>query len=100
MGVLLVCSYFVAVIPQPILFGIFLNDLLTTFCPETIGFGTWFGGVILSTAIVAMSAYPGIEMSAKASTAVTILGVLVVAALAVTIVFSTAAEGRNPKRTA
>lgn len=84
-GFLLVCTYFIAVVLQPILFGLFFNDLVAALFPIQPGYGTWMAGVLLSTLLVALLAYPGIELSAKSSMALTVLEVIVVAALAGTI---------------
>ena len=85
MGLLLIATYFIAVLLQPILFGLFFNEVLAIFLPAKIGYGTWLVGVFLSTIIVALLAYPGIEMSTKGSMAVTVLGLAVVLGLAGTV---------------
>lgn len=83
-GLLLVATYFFAVVLQPILFGLFFNDLLALFNLPT-GFGTWMAAVVISTVVVIFLAYPGIEMSSKSSIAVTVFGLVVVSALSCTI---------------
>lgn len=93
MGLLLVATYFIAVILQPILFGLFFNELLALFFPSLVGYGTWMIGVLLSTAVVALLAYPGIEISAKGSMVVTVLGLIVVIGLAGTILASALRSG-------
>ena len=93
MGLLLVATYFIAVILQPILFGLFFNELLALFFPSLVGYGTWMIGVLLSTAVVALLAYPGIEISAKGSMVVTVLGLIVVIGLAGTILASALGSG-------
>lgn len=84
MGLLLVATYFFAVILQPILFGLFFNELLAAFHVPT-GYATWMIGVLVSTAVVALLAYPGIEISAKGSMALTVLELAVVLALGLSI---------------
>ena len=93
MGLLLIATYFIAVILQPILFGVFFNELLAIFFPSAVGYGTWMAGVLLSTAVVALLAYPGIELSAKGSMAVTVLGLAVVLGLTGTILVSAWGSG-------
>jgi amino acid transporter len=83
-GLLLVATYFFAVVLQPILFGLFFNDLLALFNFQT-GFATWMVAVLFSTAIVIFLAYPGIEISSKSSLAVTVFGLVIVSALSFTI---------------
>jgi amino acid transporter len=86
-GFLLVSTYFIAVILQPLLFGLFFNDLLAALFGIQTGYGTWMAGVLLSTLLVALLAYPGIEMSAKSSVALTVVEAVVIFALACTILF-------------
>ena len=93
MGLVLAATYFIAVILQPILFGVFFNELVSLVAPAYAGYGTWLIGVLLSTAIVALLAYPGIELSANGSLAVTILGTLVIVALACTVLIAKLQEG-------
>lgn len=93
MGLLVIATYFIAVILQPILFGLFFNELLALFYPSLVGYGSWMIGVLLSTAIVASLAYPGIDISAKGSTAITILGLIVIIGLASTILVSSLGSG-------
>jgi len=84
-GSLVAAMYFFAVILQPILFGLFFNDLLSSVFRVETGYGTWLAGVLISTAFVAMLAYPGVQVSAKGSIVLMICELTVVLALAGTI---------------
>lgn len=84
-GLLLVATYFFAVVLQPILFGLFFNELLVALFHVQVGYGTWMAGVLLSTAIVALLAYPGIQISAKSSIVLMIVELGVVLTLACSI---------------
>ncbi len=84
-GSLVAAMYFFAVILQPILFGLFFNDLLSSVFHVETGYGTWLAGVLLSTAFVALLAYPGVQISAKGSIVLMVCELTVVLALAGTI---------------
>lgn len=84
-GLLLVATYFLAVILQPMLFGLFFNELLTALFHVQTGYGTWMLGVVISTLLVTFLAYPGMQISAKASIALMIVELAVVLALSSTI---------------
>lgn len=84
-GLLQAAMFFFAVILQPILFGLFLNDLVGAFFHNNPGYGTWMIGVLISTLLVALLAYPGIQFSAEGSVILTIVEATVVLALACTI---------------
>ncbi|MEW5979732.1 MAG: APC family permease [Acidobacteriota bacterium] len=84
-GLLLVATYLLAVILQPMLFGLFFNELLAAVFGMQIGYGTWMVGVVLSSILVALIAYPGIQMSAKASIVLMVAELVVVFALSLTI---------------
>lgn len=85
MGLQLVATYFFAVILQPILFGIFFNEFLASVLGLKVGYGTWILGVLISTVIVALLAYPGIQFSARGSIVLMVIELSVVLALACTI---------------
>ena len=85
MGLLLVATYLFCVILQPILFGLFFNELLAFLFHIQTGYGTWMAGVLISTLIIALLAYPGIEIAAKTSLMLTIFEAAVVLALSCTI---------------
>jgi len=93
MGVLLLATYFFCVILQPILFGLFFSDLLSSLLHFQAGYGTWLIGVLVSTGIVASLAYRGIEIAAKTSLVLTIFEAVVVLALSVTIFFVLVGRG-------
>jgi amino acid transporter len=84
-GSLVAAMYFFAVILQPILFGLFFNDLLSSVFHVETGYGTWLAGVLISTALVAFLAYPGVQISAKGSIVLMVCELTVVLALAGTI---------------
>ncbi|MBX3279022.1 MAG: APC family permease [Acidobacteria bacterium] len=92
-GLLLLATYFIAVLLQPILFGLFFNDLLGAVFQTETGYLTWALGVVISTVIVAALAYPGMEISGKASIILTIIELLVVMALTATIFAAVIADG-------
>ncbi len=85
MGLLLVATYLFCVVLQPILFGLFFNELLAFLFNISTGYGTWMAGVVVSTLIIAVLAYPGIEIAAKSSLMLTIFEAVVVLALACTL---------------
>lgn len=84
-GLLATAMYFSAVVLQPILFGLFFNDLISSLFGIPVGYGTWLVGVFVSTAIVAILAYPGLQISATGSIALMICELAVVFALAATV---------------
>jgi amino acid transporter len=94
MGLLLVATYFFAVILQPILFGLFFNELLVAVLGIQAGYATWMLGVFLSTLLVALLAYPGIQVSAKGSIALMVVELAVVLALSCTILNVLRPQGR------
>jgi amino acid transporter len=93
-GILVAAMYFFAVVLQPILFGLFFNDLLGVRFHLHTGYGTWVVGVLVSTATVALLAYPGAQISAKGSIVLMICELTVVLALAATVLFMLARNGR------
>lgn len=92
-GLMVVATYFFAVILQPILFGLFFNELLSSIQVHT-GYGTWMLGVLLSTLFVAAMSYPGIKVSAKGSVILTVLELVVVLALGCTLLVTLGLRGR------
>lgn len=86
-GLILLISYAIAAILQPILFGTFFNVLLSDVFGVSVGFGTWVLGALLSMLIVAALVYPAIELSARSSFVLTCIEVLSVFALACTILW-------------
>ena len=93
-GSLVAAMYFFAVILQPILFGLFFNDLLGSVFHFQTGYGTWLAGVLLSTVFVALLAYPGVQISAKGSIILMIAELAVVLTLAGTIFFFLLGQGK------
>lgn len=83
-GLLLLVSYGAAVVLQPILFGLFFNELLAALLPIQPSYVTWAAGALLSTAVVALFAYPGIRISANGSVVLAVIEIVVVLALCCT----------------
>lgn len=92
-GSLVAAMYFFAVVLQPILFGLFFNDLLGSVFGLETGYGTWLAGVLISTAFVALLAYPGVQISAKGSIVLMVCELSVVLALSGTILFVVFRQG-------
>lgn len=86
-GLLVAAMYFFAVVLQPILFGLFFNDLLSSVFQIHTGYGTWLVGVLLATGIVSLLAYPGARISAKGSIVLMICELTVVLALSGTVLY-------------
>jgi amino acid transporter len=93
-GILLLQTYLFCVILQPIVFGVFFNDLVASVFHLKIGFGTTMLGIIVPSLIVACLTYPGIQISARASLRLAVVEVLVVLALFCTILVVLIAHGR------
>ena len=91
-GLIMTAYYTVAVILQPILFGLFFNDFLSLFNVKT-NTATWALGVAVIMAIGMFATYKGISISVK--TALGFIGVelTVVISLMLTIVFTGAHHG-------
>jgi amino acid transporter len=88
LGLLLLATFLFCIILQPILFGLFFNELLASVFHLPVGYGTWFVGVLISTLIVAALAYPGIEIAAKGSLIVTLFEAAVVFTLGCTLLLA------------
>jgi amino acid transporter len=86
-GLLVAAMYFFAVVLQPILFGLFFNDLLSSAFQIRTGYGTFLAGVLISTAIVALLAYPGARISANGSIVLMVFELSVVLALSGTVLY-------------
>jgi amino acid transporter len=86
-GLLVAAMYFFAVVLQPILFGLFFNDLLSSVFQVQTGYGTFLAGVLISTAIVALLAYPGAQISANGSIVLMVCELSVVLALSGTVMY-------------
>jgi len=92
-GWLLAGFFVIVVFLQPLLFGLFFNDLM-----RSLGFNAGYGmfvlGFLLSTAIVVLFTYRGVEVSEKGSTIDLIVQMVLVAALAITIIVVLALKGK------
>ena len=64
-GIIMTFFYIVATILQPILFGMFFNDLLSLLGVEAPGMITWGIGAALITLVVMYATYNGISISIK-----------------------------------
>jgi amino acid transporter len=93
-GLLLVATYFLSVLLQPILFGLFFNELLVALFGYQVGYSTWLIGIFISTAMVALLVYPGVEVSARGSITLTVVEAVVVLALAGTILVACLRHGQ------
>lgn len=92
-GWLLAGFFVIVVFLQPLLFGLFFNDLMRAMGVQT-GFGMFALSFIISTAVVGWFTYRGVEVSEKASTIDLILQMTLVAALALTIIIVLGIKGK------
>ena len=92
-GVIMAFYYIVATILQPILFGMFFNDLLSLMGVDAPGMLTWGIGAALITGIVAYATYNGISISVKTALVFIAIELAVVFALLLTILFTGASHG-------
>jgi len=83
LGLVLAFYYLIAVIIQPLMFGLFFNDALQLLGWHGPGYGTWLTGVMVATLITGLITYGGIKASARTSVALLVIETAVVAALAV-----------------
>jgi amino acid transporter len=92
-GWLLFGFFIIVVFLQPLLFGLFFNDFM-----RTLGFGTSYWtfllSVIFSSALIALFAYKGADISGKGTLVDLILQMLIVALLAITIIISLSHVGQ------
>jgi amino acid transporter len=93
MGLLLVATYLFCVILQPILFGLFFEDLMVALFGLKASYWLWMAGVLLSTAVVAALSYPGIDVAAKTSLMLTVVEAVVVLTLSASIAFTLMGKG-------
>lgn len=93
-GIMMALYYFIAVILQPILFGLFFNDLLTYFGVQDTGFGTWLIGFLLVTILVGILVYRGIKLSTHSVLVMMLIEASVVTLLGLTIFFVKAVHGQ------
>jgi amino acid transporter len=92
-GWILTAYFIIVVFLQPLLFGLFFNDLLRSL-GITAGYCSFLVSVIMSSVIVAATTYRGIEISEKGSFIGLILQMVIVAALAATIIFVLGMRGK------
>lgn len=92
-GLMMSLYYVVAVILQPIIFGLFFNDLLNFLGIDGTGLGTWAIGALLLTAFGAFLTYFGIEISVRSAVMFIVVEMAVVVALSSTIVVSKLIHG-------
>jgi len=92
-GLLLLSTYLFCVVLQPILFSVFFNELLANLLHWEANYATSMLGVLVSTVIVACLAYPGIQISVKASMALAVIELSVVMALSCTILLKLFLQG-------
>lgn len=92
-GIVMALYYMVAVILQPILFGMFFNDLLTVAGVKNPGLWTWGVGAALITALAMYATYKGISISVKTALTLMAIEVVVAVALLLTILVTGAKHG-------
>ncbi len=92
-GWLLYGFFIIVVFLQPLLFGLFFNDFMRLL---GIDAGYWFFliSVVFSSSLVAVFTYRGVELSGKGSLVDLIFQMIIVAALALTIIISLSQIGR------
>lgn len=93
-GILMVVYYIIAVLLQPILFGLFFNDLLSYFGVQNTGFATWLIGFSICTAIVGILVYRGISLSTHSVLIMMLIEAGVVTLLGLTIFFVKLGHGQ------
>lgn len=92
-GLLVVITYFISVLLQPMLFALFFNELLALAGIQT-GYLTWMLGIMLSTVLVALLAYPGVRISAATSVGLMLVEAVVVLVLAAVVLAVCSGQGR------
>jgi amino acid transporter len=90
---MMVIYYVIAVLIQPINFGLYFNALLNFIGIHGTGLGTWLVGALLATAIVAPLVYRGITVSTESAIAFIAFESLVLLALAITIIVNKGIHG-------
>jgi amino acid transporter len=94
LGLVLLATFLFCIILQPIVFGLFFNELLASVFHIPVGYGTWIWGVLISTLIVAALAYPGVEIAAKGLLIMTLFEAGVVFALGCTLLLAASSHTR------
>lgn len=92
-GLVMAAFYAASVILQPIVFGLFFNDLLDILGIEPRGLWTWALGAALVTALVIVLTYRGIEIAARSALMFLLVEIAVVVALSATIVVTKIGDG-------
>lgn len=92
-GIIMAFFYLVATILQPILFGMFFNDVLSLMGVKAPGMVTWGIGAAVITLVVMYATYNGISISVKTALIFIAIEVAVVLALLLTILVSGANHG-------
>ena len=92
-GLVMAGYYLTAVILQPILFGLFFNDLLAFCGVNSPGLATFFAGMLVVTAIAAFTTYRGVALSGRTVVVTICIESAIVAALCLTILFTKADHG-------
>lgn len=92
-GVMMAVYYVVAVLLQPIMFGLFFNNLLSFVGLQGTGYLTWVIGILVVTVVVALLTYRGIKISTGSALIFMVIESLVVLALAVTILVVKGSHG-------
>jgi len=93
-GIMMAVYYIIAVLLQPILFGLFFNDLLAYFGVQNTGFATWLIGFLICTAIVGILVYRGITLSTHSVLIMMLIEAGVVTLLGLTIFFVKLGHGQ------
>lgn len=93
-GLVMALYYIIAVLLQPILFGLFFNDLLNFVGIQNTGFVTWLLGVLIVLAFVGFLVYRGITLSTRSVLLMMVIEAGVVTVLGLTIFFIKAAQGQ------
>jgi amino acid transporter len=93
LGLVMSAFYVMTVAQQPILFGLFWNDLLEFLGFHGTGLMTWAIGAALSTAIVAALTYRGIAASTMSAVVIIAVEAGVLIALSLTIIGHKATHG-------
>src|SRR5579859_610082 len=91
-GLMMTLYYTVAVILQPILFGLFFNSLLQFAGMKNPNLWTWALGVAIVTVFVFFLTYRGIELSTRSAVMFIAVEMLVVVALSLTIAGKTISD--------
>jgi amino acid transporter len=92
-GLIMVLYYTIALVIQPILFGLFFNDLLSYIGVGGIGLGTWAIGAALLLIPLGFFVSRGVEFSVEAALTMVLIETGVLLALVVTIMINKLING-------